>query len=401
MSKTNMELYQITDAETEDYKRILKETGYTALHDKSEQTFNEWKLFQINIAVTGESGTGKSSFINSIRGLKADDPGAAKVSAVDTTIEPTAYDHPDNPKLRFWELPGVGTSNFTRDTYLEKVDLSRFDFVLLLSSSRFKENDIWLAKEIIRLKPNFNLFFVRTKIDDDLRSAQNSRRKIQTAEDRQALQQEIRDNARLNLQKGKILNANIYLIDNNDTTAFDFGSIFSKLIQKVSYLKRESMIMSLSGITNEVVQNKLAILKGRINSVSKTAAVAAVFANTDTNKYPAEIDVLLEECRFYCSQLGLNLESLQIFAKRIEIDFDEFLIKLPMQSYIYVDSEDTFAKYYQQFEKVEPKIWHSLPLIGNKGKVKAHQKQCAFLLKKFLDMCSKETHHMTMALEGS
>ncbi|WAR22804.1 IIGP5-like protein [Mya arenaria] len=48
----------------------------------------------------GESGTGKSSFINSIRGLMADDPGAAEVSAVETTMKPKAYDHPDNPNLQ-------------------------------------------------------------------------------------------------------------------------------------------------------------------------------------------------------------------------------------------------------------------------------------------------------------
>ncbi|WAR22802.1 IIGP5-like protein [Mya arenaria] len=330
----------ISDTETEEYKRILNKTGYTALREKLEETINGWKKIQISIAVTGESGTGKSSFINSIRGLMADDPGAAKVSAVEATLKPTAYDHPDNPNLQVWDLPGVGTSTFTRDNYLQEVDLSRFDFVLLLSASRFKENDIWLAKEILKLKPNFNLFFVRTKIDEDIRSSQRGRRKHQTAEVMHALQQEVRDNARSNLEKGEIFNANIYLVDNLDTAAFDFDTIISKLIQKVSSLKREAMIMSLSGVTNEVVQKKLAILKSRISLVSKTAAVTAVFAKSDANKYPAEIEVLLEECRFYRSQLGLNLESLKIIAKRLDIEFEELLVKLSMQSYIYVDSED-------------------------------------------------------------
>ncbi|XP_052777489.1 T-cell-specific guanine nucleotide triphosphate-binding protein 2-like isoform X2 [Mya arenaria] len=399
------DLKVISDTETEEYRRILKETGYTALREKLEETINGWKKIKINIAVTGESGTGKSSFINSIRGLMADDPGAAEVSAVETTMKPTAYDHPDNPNLQVWDLPGIGTLNFTRENYLQEVDLNRFDFVLLLSSSRFKENDIWLAKEIFKLKPNFNLFFVRTKIDDDLRSSQKGRRKLQTAEDMHALQQEVRDNARLNLLKGEISNADIYLVDNHDTAAFDFGTIFSKLIQKVSRIKREAMIMSLTGVTNEVVQRELAILKSRISLVSKTAAVAAVFANTGTNKYPAEIDVLLKECRFYRSQLGLNLESLQIIANRLEIDFEKLLAKLAMKSHIYVDSEDRFAMYYRVVKKIEPKLWHTLPIIGDMLKVKAYQKQCAFLMKSFLDICAKETHdlqmHMTMALEGS
>ncbi|XP_052776364.1 T-cell-specific guanine nucleotide triphosphate-binding protein 2-like [Mya arenaria] len=399
------DLDMISDEETEEYKRILKETGYTAFREKLEDTINGWKTIQINIAVTGESGTGKSAFINSFRGLKADDPGAAEVSAVETTMKPTAYPHPDNSNLQVWDLPGVGTLTFTRENYLQEVDLSRFDFVLLLSSSRFKENDIWLAKEILRLKPNFNLFFVRTKIDDDLRSAKKAHNKIQTPEDRQALQQKVRDNVKLKIQEGKIFNANIYLVDNYDIAAFDFGTIFSKLILKVSTLKREAMIMSLTGITNEVVQNKLAILKSRISLVSKTAAVAAVFVKSGTNKYSAEIDVLLEECRFYRSQLGLNLDSLEIIAKRLEIEFEELLVKLSMKSHIYVESENRFAMYYTGFEKFDQSIWNSLPLIGNMLKVQAYQKQCAFVLKKFLGMCAKETHdlqmRMAMALEGS
>ncbi|XP_052775823.1 T-cell-specific guanine nucleotide triphosphate-binding protein 2-like [Mya arenaria] len=320
-------------------------------------------------------------------------------------MKPTAYDHPTNPNLQVWDLPGIGTSTFTRENYLQKVKLSQFDFVLLLSSTRFKENDIFLAKEILKLKPNFNLFFVRTKIDADLRIFQKSRRKHPTAKDMHVLQQKVRDNARVSLEKGGIFNANIYLVDNYDTKAFDFGTIFSKLIQKSSHLKREAMIMSLSGVTNEVVQKKLAILKSRISLVSKTAAVATVFAKSDTNKYPAEIKVLLEECRFYRSQLGLNLESLQFIAKHLDIEFEELLVKLSMQSYIYVNSEDRFATYYTGFNKVEPRIWHSLPLLGNMLKVKPYQKQCAFVMKSFLDICAKETHdlqmHMTMALEGS
>ncbi|XP_052775808.1 T-cell-specific guanine nucleotide triphosphate-binding protein 2-like [Mya arenaria] len=396
-----MESYQISDTETEEYKRILKETGYTALCEKLEEPINGWKKVQINIAVTGEPGTGKSSFINSIRGLKADDPGAAEVSLFETTMNLSGYPHPDNPNLRIWDLPYVGTLTFTRDNYLQKAALSQFDFFLLLSASRFKENDIWLAKEFLKLKPNFHFFFVRTKIDDDLRSSQKGRRKLQTAEDMHALQQEIKEWARLNLVKHGISNANIYLVDNYDTAAFDFGTMYSKLMQNVSRLEREAMIMA----TKEVVQTKLAFLKSRISLVSQTAAEAAVFATAVTNKYPAEIYVLLEECRLYRSQLGLNLNSLEIIAKRFEIDFEELLVNLSMTSYIYVDCEDGFANFYTRFGIIEPKIWHSLPLIGNMLKVKAHQKEGAFILKEFLDMCAKETHdlqmYMAKALEGS
>ncbi|XP_052775820.1 T-cell-specific guanine nucleotide triphosphate-binding protein 2-like [Mya arenaria] len=325
--------------------------NYVALEDKSDDEATT-AMSSLNIqdeseSEDGEPGTGKSAFINSIRGLKADDPGAAEVSLFETTMNLSGYPHPDNPNLRI-----VGELTFTRDNYLQKAALSQFDFLLLLSASRFKENDIWLAKEFLKLKPNFHLFFVRTKIDDDLRSSQKGRRKLQTAEDMHALQQEIKEWARLNLVKDGISNANIYIVNNYDTAAFDFGTMYSKLMQNVSRLEREAMIMA----TKEVVQTKLAFLKSRISLVSQTAAEAAVFATAVTNKYPAEIYVLLEECRLYRSQLGLNLNSLEIIAKRFEIDFEELLVNLSMTSYIYVDCEDGFANFYTRFGIIEPKI---------------------------------------------
>jgi GTP-binding protein EngB required for normal cell division len=50
--------------------------------------------------VTGRSGTGKSTFINTIRGLKSGDPGFAKTSCTGyTTKRATVYEYPGNPKI--------------------------------------------------------------------------------------------------------------------------------------------------------------------------------------------------------------------------------------------------------------------------------------------------------------
>ena len=44
-----------------------------------------------NICVCGPSGVGKSSFINGIRGLRASDPGAARVSTSAVVVFPRRY----------------------------------------------------------------------------------------------------------------------------------------------------------------------------------------------------------------------------------------------------------------------------------------------------------------------
>jgi len=48
----------------------------------------------INMAVTGASGVGKSSFINAIRRVTASDSSAAKTGIVETTMVPTKFDFP-------------------------------------------------------------------------------------------------------------------------------------------------------------------------------------------------------------------------------------------------------------------------------------------------------------------
>merc|ERR1712216_118854 len=57
------------------------------------------KKGEINIAVTGNSGVGKSSFINAILKLKKSDPNWAAIGASETTMEPKRYRGPGSHAL--------------------------------------------------------------------------------------------------------------------------------------------------------------------------------------------------------------------------------------------------------------------------------------------------------------
>ncbi|CAB4044029.1 interferon-inducible GTPase 5-like, partial [Paramuricea clavata] len=67
----------------------------------------QWKDVEVKFGVTGDSGAGKSSFINAIRGLADDEEGAAKTGVKETTRDIAMYSHPTNPKIKFWDLPGI------------------------------------------------------------------------------------------------------------------------------------------------------------------------------------------------------------------------------------------------------------------------------------------------------
>uniref|UniRef100_A0A7S3YLQ8 IRG-type G domain-containing protein n=1 Tax=Lotharella globosa TaxID=91324 RepID=A0A7S3YLQ8_9EUKA len=135
----------------------LKATGYKATG---------------NLAITGNSGTGKSSLNNAMRGLKPRDDGAAAVGVKETTLEPTPYDITvDGHEMKMYDLPGAGTPKFPLDTYVRNMGIKYFDLVIVASAGRFTENDLELMDELRRNGVPF--FALRTKIDLELRNAES------------------------------------------------------------------------------------------------------------------------------------------------------------------------------------------------------------------------------------
>jgi predicted GTPase len=51
----------------------------------------------LNIAVTGECGSGKSSFINALRGVGHEGKTLAPIGVKDTAMNRTLYEHPNSP----------------------------------------------------------------------------------------------------------------------------------------------------------------------------------------------------------------------------------------------------------------------------------------------------------------
>mmetsp|Transcript_70697 Transcript_70697/g.163433 ORF Transcript_70697/g.163433 Transcript_70697/m.163433 type:complete len:317 (+) Transcript_70697:38-988(+) len=121
---------------------------------------------KVNVAVCGNSGVGKSLFINTVRGVKRGDPTWAPVGVTEETMEPSMYELPEEPRTRLWDLSGAGSDECPRDVYVRKIGLRYFDVVLLLCATRFTETEILLIKELQR--HGVPHFVVRTKLDIDI-----------------------------------------------------------------------------------------------------------------------------------------------------------------------------------------------------------------------------------------
>ncbi|CAB4038843.1 interferon-inducible GTPase 5-like, partial [Paramuricea clavata] len=91
----------------DDVPKHIEEHGVSGIEEFFKAKLEGWKDVKIDIGITGDSGVGKSSFINAIRGLKDDDEGAADTGVKETTINVAKYPHPTNSKIMFWDLPGI------------------------------------------------------------------------------------------------------------------------------------------------------------------------------------------------------------------------------------------------------------------------------------------------------
>ena len=188
--------YQLTEAEITEIKTAWKNGGVDECKSLLERKLDEWKSVSLNVAVIGNSGVGKSSFINAIRRVTGDDEGAAPVGVTETTLKIDSFAHPDNPNLTFWDLPGVGSNEFPKETYLSDIQVDRYDFFLLITSTRFTENDTWLGAEF--RKRNKKYFFVRTKIEQDV---SNNKRAYPSTHNEQAMIREIREKTEKKLER--------------------------------------------------------------------------------------------------------------------------------------------------------------------------------------------------------
>uniref|UniRef100_A0A8C6UKX2 IRG-type G domain-containing protein n=1 Tax=Neogobius melanostomus TaxID=47308 RepID=A0A8C6UKX2_9GOBI len=156
----------MADQYEEGIKAALQNSDLAKAAENAKKYLDESYNVRVNIGITGESGSGKSTLVNALREIKNRTEGAAKTGVNETTMVKAEYPHPKNSNIRIWDLPGIGTVNFTADKYIKEMEFEKYDFFIIVSNDRFRENDGKLAKEIQKMNKKF--YFVRSKIDQNI-----------------------------------------------------------------------------------------------------------------------------------------------------------------------------------------------------------------------------------------
>jgi hypothetical protein len=121
-----------------------------------------------HFAVTGVSGSGKSSFVNAIRGLRDGEPGVAPVGVVECTTQITRYPDPHRHKFIWYDVPGAGTPNVPAWQYFNTQGLYVFDCMVILMDMRMTTIDISILMDCARF--GIPTYIVRSKSNQHIRN---------------------------------------------------------------------------------------------------------------------------------------------------------------------------------------------------------------------------------------
>ncbi|XP_067401794.1 interferon-gamma-inducible GTPase 10-like [Emydura macquarii macquarii] len=190
------------------------------------QKFKNLSDIEFSIAIAGESGSGKSSFINAIGGLGDEDKDAAETGVMEVTKEPAQYCHPMYPMVFFWDLPGIENPDFQPDAYLKQVNFRHYDVFIIIASERFRANHIKLAQEIQRMGKKF--YFVHSKVDLDLKNEKHKKRM-----NKETILEKIRNDCVSNLSGEGMSSPQVFLFSSRKFQKYDSPKLQKTLLKEL------------------------------------------------------------------------------------------------------------------------------------------------------------------------
>ncbi|XP_032083784.1 interferon-inducible GTPase 5-like [Thamnophis elegans] len=301
--------------EFEDLKSDLNQGNIPKVAAEYQKQLNETMSLPLNIAVTGDAGVGKSSFVNAFRGVSDDDNEAAEVGPGKETMELKAYPHPSFPNIKIWDLPGIGTYKVKAAEYLKNVQFERYDVFIMVISDRFTESNALLAKEIQRMKKKF--YYVCSRIDVTINN--EKRKRNFNLEDTLASMRKYCEDS---LEKAIGVSSSVFLVSNREVHMYDFPLLHGRIVAELSDHKKDILTLAVHIFSENELMRKKELMKSYIKKVALISCACGAVPVPGLSM-ACDVGILIDVLKRFCRVFGLDDQSLRFLALQTGKEFQE------------------------------------------------------------------------------
>ncbi|XP_076081795.1 interferon-gamma-inducible GTPase 10-like isoform X2 [Mytilus galloprovincialis] len=286
----------LKNAEHSELRESIQKGGPTGLARHLDIRRRSCKEEPINLGIAGRPNTGKSSFINAILNVKDDSKRFHSEDSCENITAPRKYCLPIENQLLFFELPGIGSENWTKCEYVLKNQLWKYDYFFIVFDTVLHEDDLWFAQQLVKMNKPFVL--VRSKVDLDI--------KMDCSEDASSKIIKLRKKTFSTIDKIDVLKANVgvcFISSFNDDIG-DMAKLKNHIISNLKAKKFETVLYSLNALYKAINDKKYILLKKQILIV--TTVVASISATRFSGfEVGVNIAILAMEIYHFINELGL------------------------------------------------------------------------------------------------
>ncbi|XP_023261629.1 interferon-inducible GTPase 5-like [Seriola lalandi dorsalis] len=205
-------------------------------------------ISRINLAVVGNRGDEKDSFLNSLRGLGPGDEGAAPSSSVAASEDMAGYPNPKHSDFRLWDLsPVPDTSPFEPGGYMDRVKFLRYNAVFMTFTHVPQPNSMEVYLEARSLQRQTVYFILLASVEETEKNL------------------EVKKKASLEILKSRgLTQPKVYLVRPSTLERFDFPGLLDDMSKDLPEIRAHALLLALPTLTSALVTQKKEAFKALV-----------------------------------------------------------------------------------------------------------------------------------------
>lgn len=226
----------------------LKESIESNKLSEVKEAVEDLLISRINVAVVGDRGHAKDSFLNALRGLGPEDEGAAPCPSPVPPEDVAGYPDPKHPDFRLWDLPPVPVSSpFEPEGYMDRVKFSRYNAVLMVFTQTPPPTSVQVFLEARSLQRKAVYFTLLASAEDN----------------EQTLEGKKKGSLEVLVSQG-VTKPNVYVVRPSTLEKCDFPALLDDVASDLPEIRTHALLLALPTLTSSLVTQKKEAFKALV-----------------------------------------------------------------------------------------------------------------------------------------